>query len=187
LSLARPDVFRVQLRALARAAMHGSLKIMLPMITTPDEITVARRMLDEEIRTLLAAGVPARRSPLGIMVEVPATAIAIDMFDADFYSIGSNDLAQYVMAAGRDIDAVADLADPSHPALMRLIAQVVRHGRDRDREVCLCGDIAGDPAIIPRLLQTGLRSISVGPSMLARTKAAIGGVDLGRSHPAVVA
>jgi len=187
LSLARPDVFRVQLRALARAAAHGSIKIMLPMITTPDEIAAARRMLDEEIRALLAAGVPAKRPPLGIMVEVPATAIAIDMFDAEFYSIGSNDLAQYVMAAGRDIDAVADLADPSHPALMRLIEQVVRHGRDSDREVCLCGDIAGDPAIIPRLLQAGLRSISVAPSMLAKAKAAIGGVDLGRSHPAVVA
>jgi phosphotransferase system enzyme I (PtsI) len=187
LSLARPDVFRVQLRALARAAMHGGVRIMLPMITTPDEIAAARRLLDDEVRALLAAGVPAKRPPLGIMVEVPATAIAIDMFDADFYSIGSNDLAQYVMAAGRDIDAVADLADPSHPALMRLIEQVVRHGRDRDREVCLCGDIAGDPALIPRLLQAGLRSVSVAPSMLAKTKAAIGGVDLGRSHPAVVA
>lgn len=184
LSLARPEIFCVQLRALARAAAHGNIRIMLPMITVPGEITAARAMLDQEVRALVAAGMPARRPPLGIMVEVPAAAIAIDLFEADFYSIGSNDLTQYVTAAGRDIDAVADLADPLHPAVMRLIERVARHGRDRKREVCLCGDIGGDPDVIPSLLRAGLRSVSVPPAGIARAKAAIGTVDLG-GQPAI--
>jgi len=179
LSLARPEIFRVQLRAIARAAAHGNVRIMLPMITVPGEIAAARALLDQEVRSLLAAGTPARRPPLGIMVEVPAVAIAIDLYEAEFYSIGSNDLTQYVTAAGRDIAAVADLADPSNPAVMRLIERVARHGRERRREVCLCGDIGGDPDLIPHLLRAGLRSVSVPPAAIARAKAAIGTVDLG--------
>ena len=186
LSLARPNVFRVQLRALARAAMHGNVRIMLPMITIPDEIAAARAMLDQEVRSLVAAGIPARRPPIGIMVEVPAVAIAIDLYDAEFYSIGSNDLTQYVTAAGRDVAAVADLADASHPAIMRLIERVARHGRERKQEVCLCGDIGGDAETIPSLLRAGLRSLSVPPAMLARAKAAIAAVDLGVVQPTIV-
>lgn len=186
LSLARPNVFRVQLRALARAAMHGNVQIMLPMITIPDEIAAARAMLDQEVRSLVAAGIPARRPPIGIMVEVPAVAIAIDLYDAEFYSIGSNDLTQYVTAAGRDVAAVADLADASHPAIMRLIERVARHGRERKREVCLCGDIGGDAETIPSLLRAGLRSLSAPPAMLARAKAAIAAVDLGVVQPTIV-
>jgi phosphotransferase system enzyme I (PtsI) len=166
--------------------MHGNVRIMLPMITVPDEIAAARAMLDQEVRALIAAGTPARRPPLGIMVEVPAVAIAIDIYDAEFYSIGSNDLTQYVTAAGRDVAAVADLADASHPAVMRLIERVARHGRERKREVCLCGDIGGDPDMIPDLLRAGLCSLSVPPALLARAKAAIGAVDLGRSLPTIV-
>jgi phosphoenolpyruvate-protein phosphotransferase (PTS system enzyme I) len=185
LSLARPNVFRVQLRALARAAMHGNVRIMLPMITVADEIAAARAMLEQEVRSLVAAGIPARRPPIGIMVEVPAVAIAIDLYDAAFYSIGSNDLTQYVTAAGRDVAAVADLADASHPAVMRLIERVARHGRERKHEVCLCGDIGGDAETIPGLLRAGLRSLSVPPAMLARAKAAIGAVDLGVAQPMI--
>jgi phosphoenolpyruvate-protein phosphotransferase (PTS system enzyme I) len=185
LSLARPDVFRVQLRALARAAMHGDVRIMLPMITIPDEIAAARAMLHREVRALVAAGIPARSPPIGIMVEVPAVAIAIDLYDAAFYSIGSNDLTQYVTAAGRDVAAVADLADASHPAVNRLIERVAQHGRERKREVCLCGDIGGDAEKIPSLLRAGLRSLSVPPATLARVKAAIGAVDIGATYPTI--
>jgi phosphotransferase system enzyme I (PtsI) len=186
LSFARPEIFRIQLRAIARAAAHGDVRIMLPMITEPSEIAAARAMLDEEVRSLVAAGTPARRPMLGIMVEVPAVAIAIDIYEADFYSIGSNDLTQYVMAAGRDIDAVADLADASHPAVLRLIERVARHGRERKREVCLCGDIGGDPDIIPSLLRAGLRSVSVPPAAIGRAKATIRMVDLGEQQSAIV-
>src|SRR5439155_18331441 len=121
LSLAQPDVFRTQQRALARAAMHGNVKIMLPMATHPRELAIARSMLDAEIAALTAAGIRARRASLGIMIEVPAAAIAADQFDAEFFSIGSNDLTQYVAAAGRDIGAVADVADPTQPATVRLL------------------------------------------------------------------
>jgi phosphoenolpyruvate-protein phosphotransferase (PTS system enzyme I) len=181
LSLARSEIFRVQLRALARAALHGDVRIMLPMVSVPAELAAARALLDEEVAALAAAGIPARRPPLGIMVEVPAAALAIDLFDADFFSIGSNDLTQYVMAAGRDIAAVADLADPRNPAVLRLIRAVAAHGRAVGREVSLCGDAAGDPTMVPHLLGTGLRSFSVAPAALGRTKAAIAALDLGKS------
>ncbi len=179
LSLLRPEIFRVQLRALARAATHGPVKIMLPMVTVPAELAAARAFLEEEVSALASAGIAARRPPLGIMVEVPAAAIAVEAFDADFFSIGSNDLTQYVTAAGRDIDAVADLADPLNPAVLRLIANVVRHGRESGRDVSLCGDAGGDPAILPALLGTGLRALSVAPTALARTKSVILALDLG--------
>jgi phosphotransferase system enzyme I (PtsI) len=180
LSLARPEVFAVQLRALARASCHGAVRIMLPMVTVPEELEAARARVDAEVAALRTAGVPAARPPIGIMVEVPAAALAIECFDAAFFSIGSNDLTQYVTAAGRDIAAVADLANPLNPAVLRLIRMVAEHGRASGREVSLCGDAGGDPEAVGALLAAGLRSLSVAPSALAATKAAIGRVDLGR-------
>ena len=188
LSFAAPAIFRTQLRALLRAAVHGDLKIMLPMVTLPRELERARAMLDEELAGLSAAGVPARRPSLGIMIEVPAAAIAADLFDAEFFSIGSNDLTQYVAAAGRDVLAVAELADPTQPAMLRLIGHVVDVAAARGIEVSLCGDAGGDPAAIPPLLGAGLRTLSVAPALVGRTKLAIAGTDLrelqgGRSWP----
>jgi phosphotransferase system enzyme I (PtsI) len=178
LSLSRPEVFRIQLRALARAATHGAIEAMLPMITVPDELARARSLLDEEIMRLSAAGVPCRRPALGIMVEVPSAAIAIADFDADFFSIGSNDLTQYVTAAARDTGTVADLNDPTNPAVLYLIKHVVAHGRRANKKVSLCGDAGGEPDLIPAFLETGLRVLSVAPASLARTKAAIAAVAL---------
>jgi len=111
-------------------------------------------------------------------VEVPAAAIAVDRFDAAFFSIGSNDLTQYVTAAGRDMASVADLADPCNPAVLRLIEQIVAHGARSGRDVSLCGDAGGDPAVLPALLATGLRSVSVAPGLLAGAKRAVAGVEL---------
>jgi phosphoenolpyruvate-protein phosphotransferase (PTS system enzyme I) len=181
LSLAKPEPFRAQLRALCRAAVHGAIEVMLPMITVPSELALARRLLDEEVAALKAAGIACRRPPLGIMVEVPAAAIAIDAFDAAFYSIGSNDLTQYVMAAARDLDAVAALNDPTNPAVLRLIAQVAAHGAAIGRKVSLCGDAGGEPKLIKSLLTAGLRALSVAPAALACTKQAIASVDLSGS------
>jgi phosphotransferase system enzyme I (PtsI) len=181
LSLVAPQIFRPQLRALARAAVHADVKVMLPMVTAPHELDRARAMLDEEVSALCAAGVAARRPALGIMVEVPAAAIAADLFDgAAFFSIGSNDLTQYVAAAGRDATApaVADLADPIQPAVLRLIRHVVDVAAARGVEASLCGDAGGDPAAIPHLLAAGLRSLSVAPALVGRTKLAIAGIDL---------
>ncbi len=183
LSLRHPALFKTQLRALARAAVDGDLRVMLPMVTTPAEFEAARELLAEALRGLERDNVPAARPKLGVMVEVPAAAIAIDQFDADFFSIGSNDLTQYVTAAGRDNGDVADLADPLNPAVLRLIASVARHGRATGREVSLCGDAGGDPRTIGPLLRTGLRSLSVAPALVGVAKQAIATVDLRDARP----
>ncbi|MBR1148653.1 phosphoenolpyruvate--protein phosphotransferase [Bradyrhizobium sp. AUGA SZCCT0431] len=173
LSLARPEVFSVQLRALARAAVHGVLKVMLPMIAVPTELDRAGVMLDAEVAALTAKGIACARPPLGIMIEVPAAALCAEDFGAAFYSIGSNDLTQYTMAAARDIGAVADLNDAGHPAVLALIARTVEAARKRDVEVSLCGDAAADIRLTTALLATGLTSLSVASVTVARLKAAI--------------
>ena len=174
LCLARPDVFRVQLRAMARAAVHGNAKIMLPMVTVPEEIDRAAALLDQAVTELKAEGIPCTRPPLGIMVEVPAVAVVPDLFTkAAFFSIGSNDLTQYVTASARDIAAVSTLVDPGHPAVVALIARVVDAGRRLGIDVSLCGDMGGDPAHIPALISAGLRSVSVAPPQVGRAKLAI--------------
>jgi phosphotransferase system enzyme I (PtsI) len=180
LTLQHPQLFLTQLRALARAAAYGSVEAMVPMVTVPAELAAARALLDEAVAALAAAGITHRRPALGMMVEVPAAAIAIELFDADFFSIGSNDLTQYVTAAGRDIVAVAHLADASNPAVLRLVEHVANHGARTSRKVSLCGDAGADPAMLPKLLAAGLRAVSVAPGLVASTKAAIASVDLGR-------
>jgi len=178
LSFARPDIFRMQLRALARAAIHGTLKVMAPMVTNPAEYSKFTSMMDEELAALYKAGIAAKRPDLGMMVEVPAAAIAIDCFEVDFFSIGSNDLTQYVTAAGRDIGAVSGLADPSHPAMLRLFAAMARHSAASNREISICGDAAGDTAHIPALLAAGLRKLSVAPGLVGSVKLAISRLNL---------
>ena len=179
LSLAHPEVFRIQLRALARAAVHGNLKIMLPMVTRPEEVSRARLLFSEVLAGLRAEGIACAEAPIGMMVEVPAAALAPELFaGADFFSIGSNDLTQYVTAAGRDIAAVANLNDPSHPAVLKLIGMLVTGADAMGKQVSLCGDAGGEPAHIPALLRCGLRSLSVAPMALGRTKAAIALTDL---------
>jgi phosphotransferase system enzyme I (PtsI) len=172
LSLERPDVLMLQLRALARSAVLGNVKVMVPMVTVPAELASVRALLAEAVRELTAAGVAAELPPLGMMVEVPAAALAIDTFDADFYSIGSNDLLQYLMAASRDEPALAALARPG-PAFWRVLGALCEHGRATGREVSLCGDLASDVKVVPHLLRHGLRTFSVAQATLASVKAAI--------------
>jgi phosphotransferase system enzyme I (PtsI) len=129
LCLARPDLFKVQLRALARAAVRGNLKVMFPMVTVPAELEAARALFMEVVADLQAEGIGAMLPELGIMVEVPAVAMAIGDFKASFFSIGSNDLAQYVLACDRSNGALATLMDPLHPAVLELIARTGGHRR----------------------------------------------------------
>ena len=179
LSLARPDVFRVQIRALLRAAVHGSLKVMFPMIAVSEEYQHAAALFAEEQAGLVARGVAQKMPPLGIMVEVPSVAIAPEAFaDVAFFSIGSNDLTQYVMAAARDNAAVAHLNSVRHPAVLRLIAEVAAFGLRAKIPVSLCGDAGGDPAAIPALIEAGLRDLSVAPAQLAMAKATIADVAI---------
>lgn len=174
LSLSRPDVFRVQVRALLRAAVHGELKVMFPMISLVAEFRAAEVIFREEALALADAAIPHRMPPLGIMVEVPAVAIDPAPFrDVAFFSIGSNDLTQYVMAAGRDSGAVNSLGDVRHAAVISLIRNVARFGEANAIPVSLCGDAGGDPAVIPLLIGAGLRALSVAPAQLPLAKAAI--------------
>ncbi len=178
LCLEMPELFRPQVRALLRAGVHRALRVMLPMIATADELTETQQVFTSCLAELRAQGVAAELPPLGIMVETPAAAIAIDLLDAAFYSIGSNDLTQYVMAAARDSGGrVAALNDPGHPAVIRLIKHVVAHGEANTRPVSLCGDMASDPALLKRLLATGLKRLSVAPAALGRIKLAISEAD----------
>jgi phosphoenolpyruvate-protein phosphotransferase (PTS system enzyme I) len=166
LCLARPELFRPQLRAAVRAAVHGPLSIMLPMVSRAQEVVAARALLAAEAEAL-----DLEAPPLGIMVETPAAALALDTMPIDFASIGSNDLIQYVMAAARDAEGpVADLADPLDPAVLRLIRLVVETAGARGLPLSLCGDMAADRAGLEALLEAGLERLSVPPAALGRVK-----------------
>lgn len=173
LCLARPEIFAVQLRALARAAVRGNLKVMFPMVTSADELEAGRKLFADIVQRLQAEGVAAMLPELGIMVEVPAAALAIATFKAAFFSIGSNDLAQYVLACDRSNGALVPLMDPLHPAVLELIARTADHGRRTAVSVSLCGDMASDPRCLPALLNCGLRELSVNASALAQIKQTI--------------
>ena len=178
LTLDRVATFKTQLRALARAAIHGNLKIMVPMITIAGELEATAKLLDQVMADLAREGTPAKCPPLGIMVEVPAVAIAPELLaKAHFFSIGSNDLTQYVMAASRDEASVASLGDPSHPAVLRLIGNVARYGREHEMPVSLCGDMASEPRHLSALISAGIRTLSVSPASIGRVKAAL--ADIG--------
>ena len=179
LCLARPDIFRVQLRALARAAVRENLKVMFPMVTTPAELEAARRIFVEAVDQLQSEGTPTALPEIGVMVEVPAAALAIEQFDSSFFSIGSNDLAQYLTACDRTNGALVNLIDPLQPAMLSLIKHIVDYGRRAGREVSLCGDMAGEPRCVPGLLSCGLRELSVNPSALALIKQTIDGLSSG--------
>ena len=180
LCLMRPDVFTVQLRALARAAMHQTLKVMFPMVTTPEELDSARKLFVDVVGRLQAQGIPALLPELGIMVEVPAAALTIERFNASFFSIGSNDLAQYVTACDRTNGSLAKLIDPLNPAVLQLISRTAEYGKRAGISVSVCGEMAGDPRCIPALLSCGLRELSVNPSALAQVKEAIDRIELRR-------
>lgn len=175
LSLARPEVFRVQLRALVRAAAGAAdrLKVMVPMVTVPAELDRVRAMLAKEVLALRIDGIAAAMPPVGMMVEVPAAALTAELFDADFYSIGSNDLIQYATASARDNAAVAPLADPRNPAIAELIGRTVAAGAKRGVEVSLCGDMASSPDLAATLLDAGVRVFSVAPAQVGAVKQAI--------------
>jgi phosphoenolpyruvate-protein phosphotransferase (PTS system enzyme I) len=173
LCLARPEIFAIQLRALARAAVRGNLKVMFPMVTSADELEAGRKLFADVVQRLQADGIAAMLPELGIMVEVPAAALAVKSFKASFFSIGSNDLAQYVLACDRTNGALAPLMDPLHPAVLELIARTAEHGRRAGISVSLCGDMASDPRCLPALLNCGLRELSVNASALAQIKQTI--------------
>jgi len=146
---------------------------MVPMVTSPRELDRVRVLLDSAVAGLRKERVDHAVPELGMMVEVPAAALVIDLFDPDFFSIGSNDLIQYLTASSRDSRDLSPLHDPLQPAVLRLLHQVVEHADAQRIPISLCGDMAGDVRCIPALLDIGLRSLSVAPTAVARVKRAI--------------
>jgi phosphotransferase system enzyme I (PtsI) len=178
LSLARPEVFAVQVRALLRAAVAGNLKVMLPMISAPDELDRAIALFENEAAVLASEGVPHAMPPLGIMVEVPAVALAPERFSrAAFYSIGTNDLTQYVFAAARDNGRVSHLARADDPTVLSLVQRVAAFGESSGKEVSVCGDAASEPDLVPHLLDAGIATLSVAASRIGLVKARIAMFD----------
>src|SRR5207237_3054163 len=147
-----------------------NLKVMIPMVTVPEEFDRCRTLLEQAVEDLRGEGQDAQMPPLGMMVEVPAAALTIEDFNADFFSIGSNDLIQYVAAASRDEPQLADLAHPSR-AVFSLIGHVVNYANRSGREASWCGDLAGDPGQVAALLDQGLRIFSFGLSAAGPCKA----------------
>jgi phosphoenolpyruvate-protein phosphotransferase len=173
LTSAYPEFFVTQLRAILRAAVHGQVSLLFPMISTVEEIVQLKGLLGRSQESLLSDGVPfAEGIPVGIMVEVPAAALCIDRIleEIDFVSIGSNDLIQYLMAADRDNPRVAHLCEPFHPALLRLIDAVVSACNRRGKPVTLCGEMAGWPRCFLPLFGMGLRRLSMSPPLLPSIK-----------------
>jgi phosphoenolpyruvate-protein phosphotransferase len=170
------DFFKIQLRALLRASPGHDLRIMFPMIATLDELRKAKKLLEEAREEVVDAGEDVSQEiQIGIMVEVPSVVLMADQFAAhvDFFSIGTNDLTQYTMAAERTNEKVAHLGDALHPAILRQIKMVIEAAHAKGIWVGLCGELAGDPQAIPILLGLGLDEFSMAPSMIPRAKALI--------------
>jgi phosphotransferase system enzyme I (PtsI) len=178
--LDEPELFKTQLRALLRAAMHGDVRIMLPLVVTVDEVRQARHLLEEAASELDARGVEYRHDlPLGVMVETPAAVVAADTLakDVAFFSIGTNDLVQYTLAVDRGNANLASRFTPLHPAVLRLIRRTVEVGAEYGLEVSVCGEMASQPLMAFALIGLGVRNLSVAPRSVPLVKRIVRGVS----------
>ena len=173
LCLDRTDIFRTQLRALIRASVYGKLCIMFPMIATINEFRQAKAIFEEEKAKLIAEGVAVSdKIEVGMMVEIPASAVLADNFakEADFFSIGTNDLVQYSMAADRMSEKVSYLYQPLNPSLLRLIKMTIDGAHKNGRWAGMCGEMAGDPYAVPVLLGLGLDEFSMSATSILKAR-----------------
>ncbi len=172
LSLAVDDMFQAQLRALLRAAVHGPLRIMFPFVSSVDELRAAREAVARAAATLRARGLTVPSVPTGVMIEVPSAALTADLLaaEADFFSIGTNDLIQYCLAVDRTDEQVSRLYEPLHPAILRILRSVNRAGKRRGIRVAVCGEMAADPLLLTLLVGLGLTEFSMAPTALPLAK-----------------
>ena len=182
LLLAHPELLETQFAAILTSSIKGPVRVMLPMVTNISEFRTAREVYERIGRRLRRRGVklPQKLPPLGAMVETPGAALMADAFalEADFLSIGTNDLTMYALAVDRGSSEVASLYDPIHPAVLRLIAETTEAALRLRKPVSICGEMAGNPRLAPLLLGLGLRSFSMNASALPRVKQAIRAVTL---------
>lgn len=178
LLLQKPAILRAQLAAIVTAAHGRAVRILIPMVTIPEEVAACRQILGDVITERgTGGGVVA----LGMMVETPAAALTIERFAADFFSLGTNDLVQYVMAAGRDQRQLDHLLTPTAPAVMELVGRVVRHGREAGKEVSVCGDSAFMPESLQALLRAGVTAVSIPAQRAPAVKSLIRKIDVSES------
>lgn len=173
LCLDRKEIFKVQLRALLRAAVYGNIKIMFPMISSLSEILSAKEVLRECAAELKAEGKEYNdKIEVGIMVEIPAAAVTADELakHVDFFSIGTNDLIQYTLAADRMNEKVSYLYNPMHPAVLRLIKMTIEAAHKEGKWCGMCGEMAGDENAVPTLLSYGLDEFSMSASSILKAK-----------------
>ena len=170
LSVAYPELFQTQVRAILRAGLEGSVSLLFPMISTLEEVRQLKRLVDRTRLSLVRDGARfAEAMPLGIMLEVPSAALCIDRLldEVDFVSIGSNDLTQYLMAADRDNPKVAHLCEPFGPPIFKMLDQVVKTCNEHGKPVSLCGEMAGRPRCVLPLFGMGLRAFQHEPRICA--------------------
>ncbi|MBI4249496.1 MAG: phosphoenolpyruvate--protein phosphotransferase [Elusimicrobia bacterium] len=168
-----PELFKVQLRAILKTALQGDVRILLPMISSIEELISAKKILKTTMDELAQEGVPpVKKIELGIMVEIPSVAMALDTFldEVDFISIGTNDLIQYLLAVDRLNENVAYLYDPFHPAVVRTLYQIVETAHTKEKPVGICGEMPSDPKTTKLLVGLGVDSLSVTPRMFLRIK-----------------
>ena len=185
--LDEPELFKVQLRALLRAAVHGDLRIMLPLVVSVEEVRQARFLLQEAASELARRRVPHRSDvPLGVMIETPAAAVSADSFvkDVAFFSVGTNDLVQYTLAVDRGNASLVTRYTPLHPAVLRLIARTVEVGRAAGLDVSVCGEMASQPLMAYALLGLGVRTLSVAAGGIPVLKRIVRGVSAAASAAA---
>ncbi|GAP64656.1 PTS system, fructose-specific IIA component/phosphotransferase system, enzyme I, PtsI/phosphocarrier protein FPr [Ardenticatena maritima] len=183
-SLAHPDLFKTQLRAILRAAATHPIHLMFPMVSTVDEVRQARALLDAARREAMEAGHDVGTPQVGIMVETPSAVWLADHLATlvDFFSIGTNDLTQYLFAADRTNPHVAELADPFHPAVLRAITHTARVAGEHGVWVGVCGELAGDPLGAVLLVGLGVRELSMNPPAIPRVKRALGRFTLAEAQ-----
>ena len=179
--LNNPGIFKTQLRAILRAGLHGNLKIMFPMISGYEELLHAKALLAEAAEELRSQGVPFKEDiELGVMIEVPSAALVAGMLarEVKFFSIGTNDLLQYLMAVDRGNERIAHLHDPSNPAVIRILKMVVDAAHEAGIWVGICGELAGDIEFTPLLVGIGIDELSTAASLVPRVKKAIRNLDV---------